>query len=57
MQALASDVIYAGRRGQSQKPDRIYELVEALVPNGQYIEIFARRNNLRDGWISVGNEL
>jgi mRNA (2'-O-methyladenosine-N6-)-methyltransferase len=35
--ALNSDVIFAGRRGQSQKPDAIYEWVEALVPNGQYL--------------------
>jgi N6-adenosine-specific RNA methylase IME4 len=55
--ALNSDVIFAGRRGQSQKPDAIYEWVEALVPHGQYLEIFARRNNLRNGWVSIGNEL
>jgi mRNA (2'-O-methyladenosine-N6-)-methyltransferase len=55
--SIASDVIFAGRRGQSQKPDAIYELIEQLVPNGQYLEIFARRNNLRNGWVSIGNEL
>lgn len=55
--SIASDVIFAGRRGQSQKPDAIYELIERLVPNGQYLEIFARRNNLRNGWVSIGNEL
>lgn len=54
---VASDVIYSERRGQSQKPIEIYEIIEALVPNGSYLEIFARRNNLRDGWVSLGNEL
>ena len=51
------DVIFSQRKGQSQKPDEIYELIEALVPNGFYLEIFARRNNLHNGWVSVGNEL
>ena len=31
---IASDVIIAERRGQSQKPTEIYELIEELVPNG-----------------------
>lgn len=53
----ASDVIFAARRGQSQKPTEIYELIEQLVPNGKYLEIFARKNNLRDFWVSVGNEV
>ena len=51
------DVIFSQRRGQSQKPEEIYDLVESMVPNGYYIEIFARRNNLHNGWVSIGNEL
>jgi MT-A70 len=31
-----SDVIVAPRRGQSQKPQEIYDLIEALVPKGAY---------------------
>ncbi|MEW5319597.1 MAG: hypothetical protein WDW38_010741 [Sanguina aurantia] len=54
---VASDVIFSERRGQSQKPTEIYDLIEALVPNGRYLEIFARRNNLRDYWTSIGNEV
>ena len=50
-------MIFAARRGQSQKPTEIYELIEQLVPNGKYLEIFARKNNLRDYWVSVGNEV
>lgn len=38
----------------SQKPDRFYEIVEALHP-GPYLEQFARR--ARPGWTCVGNEV
>ena len=54
---LATDVIFSVRRGQSQKPEEIYTMAEGLVPNGYYCEIFGRRNNLHNGWITVGNEL
>jgi len=54
---VGSDVIMTQRRGQSQKPTEIYDLIETLVPNGRYLEIFARKNNLRDFWVSVGNEV
>ncbi|KAI8049978.1 MT-A70-domain-containing protein [Syncephalis plumigaleata] len=52
-----SDVIYSERRGQSQKPEELYEMIEHMVPNGKYLEIFGRKNNLRDYWITIGNEL
>ena len=35
---VGSDVIYTERRGQSQKPEEIYQLIEELVPGG---ELFA----------------
>jgi len=54
---VKSDVIFSRRRGQSQKPEEMYELIESLVPYGKYLEIFARRNNLRNYWVSVGLEL
>ena len=54
---IETDVIFSQRRGQSQKPEEIYEIAEALVPNGYYMEIFGRRNNLHNGWVTVGNEL
>eukprot|EP00887_Chlorella_sp_A99_P002786 scaffold6.g2786.t1 len=64
---VLSDVIFSERRGQSQKPEEIYQMVEALVPNGErrgtgaagrrYLEIFGRKNNLRDFWVTVGNEV
>ena len=34
--SVGSDIIYSERRGQSQKPEEIYQLVEELVPNGEY---------------------
>jgi len=54
---IKSDVIFSQRRGQSQKPEEIYELAEALIPNGYYLEIFGRRNNLHNGWVTIGNEI
>lgn len=54
---VGSDVIYSERRGQSQKPEEIYQLIEELVPNGKYLEIFGRKNNLHNYWVTVGNEV
>jgi len=54
---VGSDIIYSERRGQSQKPEEIYQLIEELVPGGKYLEIFGRKNNLRDFWVTVGNEI
>ncbi|KAJ2743480.1 hypothetical protein GGI20_003703 [Coemansia sp. BCRC 34301] len=55
--SVASDVIFSERRGQSQKPEELYEIIEELIPGGNYLEIFGRKNNLRDYWVTVGNEL
>lgn len=54
---INTDVIFSMRRGQSQKPEEIYDIAESLVPNGYYLEIFGRRNNLHNGWVTIGNEL
>lgn len=32
---VGSDIIFSERRGQSQKPEEIYELIESLMPNGE----------------------
>jgi len=123
--SVGCDVIYSERRGQSQKPEEIYHLIEELVPNGapsasvllpipiaqlrgqvplharrhvsepgailrrlhschvrcsptltskvalsalfltrcrarrsgKYLELFGRKNNLRNHWVTVGNEV
>jgi len=53
-----SNVFFAVRDGHNQKPDAIHEIVEKLFGmSGKFVEIFARRNNLRVGWLSIGNEL
>jgi len=57
IKGICSDIIYSERRGQSQKPEEVYQYIEQLIPNGFYMEIFGRRNNLRNGWLTIGNEL
>jgi mRNA (2'-O-methyladenosine-N6-)-methyltransferase len=54
---VARDVIFSDRRGQSQKPEEIYKYIEELVPNGYYLEVFGRRNNLQEKWVTIGNEI
>lgn len=49
--------VMAHKRCQSQKPTLFYDMVEQFVPDGFYLEVFGRRNNLRNGWISIGNQL
>lgn len=49
--------ILAERGAQSEKPTLLYTMIEKMVPNGRYIELFGRKNNLRDKWITLGNEL
>ena len=53
----APNAIICPIRGRvSSKPVQLYEIVEALVPHGPYIELFGRVNNQREGWLTVGNE-
>ncbi|KAJ4455362.1 putative MT-A70 S-adenosylmethionine-binding subunit of mRNA:m6A methyl-transferase [Paratrimastix pyriformis] len=54
---VCSDFFEAPRTGQSQKPPSLYEMIEAAIPQGRFLEIFARRTNLRDFWLSIGNEI
>lgn len=54
---VSNDVIF-GRVGiQSQKPDEIYQIIDAMVPGGRKIELFAKNHNMRKGWLSLGNRL
>jgi len=39
----------------SQKPVKVYEIIETLYPHAKYLEMFAR--NKRGGWTSWGNEV
>jgi N6-adenosine-specific RNA methylase IME4 len=49
-----SSVFHAPRGEHSVKPDIVLDAVERLVPDGPYLEMFARRP--RQGWVSWGND-
>lgn len=48
-------VLRSPRKEHSQKPSEVYELIESMYPNREYLELFARNN--RKGWTSWGNEI
>ena len=54
---ISNNLIIAEIRKKSQKPDEMYDLIDLLMPKGKKIELFARNNNLRKGWLSLGNQL
>jgi hypothetical protein len=49
--------MFGNVRGKSQKPEEIYEIIEKMMPGSKKVELFARNNNLREGWLSLGNQL
>ena len=51
-----SNAIVSNVGGTSIKPCQMYEMIEALVPAGPYLELFGRVNNRREGWVTAGNE-
>lgn len=49
-------IFAAPRRRHSQKPDEVYDMIEAMFPHlTDRLEMFAR--NTRPGWVSWGNEV
>ena len=52
-----SSIIEMKRTGHSEKPDIIFEMIETMIPNGQYLECFARKNKKRKNWSYWGNEI
>lgn len=48
-------VIYGKRTKHSEKPNVVYEMIEAYYPEVPKIEMFARK--FRSGWAAFGNEL
>ena len=50
-----SSVIQAARGKHSEKPDKVYSLIEKMYPDVKRVELFARRT--RRGWDSWGNEV
>jgi mRNA (2'-O-methyladenosine-N6-)-methyltransferase len=53
----AEDLIRAQVRGESVKPEEIYDRINTLVPYGHKIEIFGRRHNVRKNFVTIGNQL
>jgi len=49
--------MFGNVRGKSQKPEEIYQIIEKMMPGAKKIELFARNNNLKEGWLSLGNQL
>jgi N6-adenosine-specific RNA methylase IME4 len=49
-----SSVIEAPRGKHSEKPQHVYEILEAMYPDSSRVEMFARV--ARDGWDAWGNE-
>jgi len=45
-------VLEAPRKGHSEKPNVVYEIIEKMYPNRKYLELFAR--NKKNGWASWG---
>eukprot|EP01062_Namystynia_karyoxenos_P022477 TRINITY_DN1863_c0_g2_i1.p1 TRINITY_DN1863_c0_g2~~TRINITY_DN1863_c0_g2_i1.p1 ORF type:complete len:731 (+),score=273.52 TRINITY_DN1863_c0_g2_i1:70-2193(+) len=54
---LDSDVLVSVPRETSRKPDEIYGMIERLCPDGRKLELFGRNHNIRDGWLTLGNQL
>jgi N6-adenosine-specific RNA methylase IME4 len=50
-----SALIYSPVREHSRKPDDQYRKIEALYPEMNYLELFARQE--RPGWVALGNEV
>lgn len=48
-------VIRAPRGKHSEKPEKFYQIIEAMYPNAKRLELFAR--DQREGWTSWGNEI
>jgi N6-adenosine-specific RNA methylase IME4 len=49
-----SSVIKEERKGHSQKPGIVYQIIETMFPKLKKVELFARRT--RDGWTAWGNQ-
>lgn len=54
---VSNNLIVAEIRKKSQKPEQIYSIIDLMMPTANKIELFARNNNLRPGWLSLGNQL
>lgn len=51
---LIDSVVSIERKEHSQKPEKFYEIIEEMYPNGKYLELFSR--NKRKNWTMWGNQ-
>ncbi|PFH37441.1 putative methyltransferase MTA70 [Besnoitia besnoiti] len=51
------DVIVSEVRETSRKPDEIYRIIERMAPDSLKVELFGRMHNVRNNWITLGNQL
>lgn len=49
-----SSVLEAPRKEHSRKPEIVYEIIERMYPNRNYLELFSRSK--REGWVNWGND-
>ena len=54
---IANDIIVSDIKKNSQKPDQLYTIIDLMMPGSRKVEIFAKNNNLKSGWLSLGNEI
>jgi len=54
---ISNNLIVEEIKKKSQKPDQIYTIIDLLIPGANKVELFARNNNLKQGWLSLGNQL
>ena len=54
---VTNNIIFADVQKKSQKPEQIYTIIDLMMPGAKKMELFARNNNLRHGWFSLGNQL
>lgn len=54
---IANDIIVSDIKKNSQKPDQLYTIIDLMMPGCKKVEVFAKNNNLKTGWLSMGNEI
>jgi len=54
---ISNNILIEEVRKKSQKPECLYTLIDEMMPGANKIELFARDNNLRPDWLSLGNQL
>lgn len=55
-ESRVSSIIQAPRLEHSAKPEVVYSIIDAMYPNIQKVELFARSNG-RVGWMAWGNQI